>query len=216
VPPVVPPLPPVPPPVLLVVPPAAPVAPPVAAVPPEPIEPPMAFPPTPVAPPVPVAPPLPVLPPLVTAPPLAELPAVAPPKEELPPVACSPPVPEAPEPPPPDPPLPCFAVPLSEQAPARAAPRIAIPSRTLLFLMVQPFVESQCARSAGLLSSKEVFVKLQVAPLSARAMDRCPRVSGSGSVSDQRLPRTAHEHAHALAYAIRGPTCAGPPFPEQS
>jgi hypothetical protein len=32
--------------------------------------------------------------------------------------------------------------------------------------MVQPFVESQC--SPGLLSSEQVFVKLQVAPLSLR------------------------------------------------
>jgi len=103
-------------------------------------------------------------------------------------VACSPPVPEAPEPPPPDPPLPCFAVPLSEQAPARAAPRIAIPSRTLLFLMVQPFMECQCTRSAGLLSSKQVFVKLQVAPPSGP--DSCGPV-GSHRGQPASLPHQA-------------------------
>jgi hypothetical protein len=76
-----------------------------------------------------------MLPPLVTTPPLP----VAPPVLELPPVPWAPPVPGAAELLPPDPPLPWVAAPLSAQAPPKAVPRITIPSKTLLFLMVQPF-----------------------------------------------------------------------------
>jgi len=132
-------------------------------------------------------------------------------------VACSPPVPEAPEPPPPgsSTALLCSAVVRASASKGGAQDRdsqqnLVVPHGAAFRGVSSVLARRVCYRP------KQVFVKLQVAPLSARTMDRCPRVSGSGSVSDQRLPRTAHEHAHALAHAIRGPTCAGPPFPEQS
>ena len=149
-PPIAPPLPPVVPPAMVappvappvaVVPPVAPpavvappatVAPPGTALPPEPTELLAVVPPTLVAPPATVAPPLAGLPP--TLPPPAERPAVATTELELPPTPAADEV----EPLLPAPPPPLFPASL-EQAPARAALRIVMPSKTWLFLMVLPF-----------------------------------------------------------------------------